>query len=631
MKITNNMRALVRPFSYSVESLKGFLKAIDDEDQQTKQLLLNYPTVYVVYRQDQGRYRVYVGETNDIAQRTRTHLTSDTRHVDLEQEDFEKVLQLPDEFDRKLVHSSNWKAFREKDSTILVIGHSLFNKSMTLDIEDRLMLFLSSVEDVDAAGANSVMVNNFRRNIQTDYFTQRYVNQAFQEIWKRLHNHDSKLFPLERLIRESALFKASPFHKLNEQQVGAKIQILDAVDAAFTVDEFDRANDESQLILVKGGAGTGKTVLLSSVFYDLFQMGNAEASGNFASKEGFEAYLLVNHDEQVTVYKQIAEKLGLGTNKNPRVMKPTKFINEHQESDEIADVVLIDEAHLLWTQGKQSYRGENQLADILNRARVVIAVFDPMQVLAGNQYWTDEELAALEVRAGDGNIIELSEQMRIDSDGPAEEWIQKFINEGKVDLIPTNDRYKIEIFDSPKDLHFAIRAKSSPTKGTEVEKGLSRLIATYDWQFSSGKTRPKDSETWDVVIGEFRMPWNNQGKYSRVEKNLSWAERDQTVDEVGSIFTVQGFDLNYAGVIIGPSVKYRNGTIIFDADESENPNVKNRRSLVIDGKSVKKDVSEGLLRNQLNVLMTRGVRGLGIYAVDDELREALLKAQTQSE
>lgn len=118
---------------------------------------------------------------------------------------------------------------------------------MTLDIEDRLMLFLSSVADVDAAGANSDMVNNFRRNIQTDYFTQRYVNQAFREIWKKLHNHDSKLFPLERLIRESALFKASPFHKLNEQQVGAKVQILDAVDAALTVDEFDRSNDESQV------------------------------------------------------------------------------------------------------------------------------------------------------------------------------------------------------------------------------------------------------------------------------------------------------------------------------------------------------------------------------------------------
>ncbi|WP_235697653.1 DNA/RNA helicase domain-containing protein [Corynebacterium diphtheriae] len=35
-------------------------------------------------------------------------------------------------------------------------------------------------------------------------------------------------------------------------------------------------------------------------------------------------------------------------------------------------------------------------------------------------------------------------------------------------------------------------------------------------------------------------------------KELSWAEKPHTINEVGSIFTIQGFDLNYAGVIIGP-------------------------------------------------------------------------------
>ena len=49
---------------------------------------------------------------------------------------------------------------------------------------------------------------------------------------------------------------------------------------------------------------------------------------------------------------------------------------------------------------------------------------------------------------------------------------------------------------------------------------------------------------------------------------LAWAEQPQTIDEVGSTYTIQGFDLNYAGVILGPSVKYRNGEIIFDPTES---------------------------------------------------------------
>ncbi|WP_340700921.1 DNA/RNA helicase domain-containing protein [Corynebacterium diphtheriae] len=54
-------------------------------------------------------------------------------------------------------------------------------------------------------------------------------------------------------------------------------------------------------------------------------------------------------------------------------------------------------------------------------------------------------------------------------------------------------------------------------------------------------------------------------------KELSWAEKLHTINEVGSIFTLQGFDLNYAGVIIGPSVQYRDGKIVFVPEESHNP------------------------------------------------------------
>lgn len=621
MKLQGRPKTVIESFSYSVDSLERFLAETTKADNETSKLLLNYPTVYVIYQVSDGGYSVYVGETNNIAQRTRTHLEVDPEKFDLDERDLEAVLSPVEE--EPAVRPSHWNVFRDGESTIIVIGHSLFNKSLTLDIEDRLMLYLSSVDGVK--GASSVLLTNSRRNAQTDYFTRDYVDETFHSIWRGLRKHDQVLFPLERLIRESALFKASPFHQLNEQQVSAKEQILRAVDQALTPDEFVRLSDESQLILIQGGAGTGKTVLLSSVFYDLMQERTAKTA--VGAPLDFDAYLLVNHDEQVTVYEQIAEKLGLHDANHPHVMKPTRFITQHQEAGSKADVVLIDEAHLLWTQGKQSYRGKNQLKDILELAEVVVAVFDPLQVLAGNQYWSNEQLREIEERAGEKNIINLSQQMRIDSDGPAEEWIRTLVDEGRVDAIPTNDRYSIDIFDSPQALHEVIRSKSDPDSSSEVEKGLSRLIATYDWKFSSGKTRPEDSETWDVTIGDFRLPWNNQSKYSRVEKKMSWAERASTVDEVGSIFTVQGFDLNYAGVILGPSVKLRNGRIVFDSSESQNPNVINKRTMIVDGETEKIDVSDQLLRNQLNVLLTRGVRGMGIYAVDEELREALLAAK----
>ncbi|MDT3995071.1 DUF2075 domain-containing protein, partial [Mammaliicoccus fleurettii] len=82
-------------------------------------------------------------------------------------------------------------------------------------------------------------------------------------------------------------------------------------------------------------------------------------------------------------------------------------------------------------------------------------------------------------------------------------------------------------------------------------------------------------------------------------------------------------DLNYAGLIIGPSVKYRNGKIIFDKNSSENKKAIQNRKLSDD---TLQNFAEELLKNELNVLMTRGVNGLYIYAVDDELREALKNA-----
>ncbi|WP_334139248.1 DNA/RNA helicase domain-containing protein, partial [Corynebacterium variabile] len=158
------------------------------------------------------------------------------------------------------------------------------------------------------------------------------------------------------------------------------------------------------------------------------------------------------------------------------------------------------------------------------------------------------------------------------------------------------------------------------------EHGLSRLTATFDWEFV--EKRSNNGKTWDVEIDTFRMPWNLQLEYSAAERRdlrgRSWAERTRSIDEVGSTFTVQGFDLDYAGVIIGPSVTYRDGQIVFNPLASANRNATQRRTLSDGSKAT---VAEDLLRNELNVLLTRGVRGLYLYAVDPELREALLTAQ----
>lgn len=185
VKLQGRPKTVIESFHYSVDSLEQFLTEVAQADDETSKLLLKYPTVYVIYQVADGGYRVYVGETNNIAQRTRTHLEADPEKIDLVSRDLDAVLD-PVE-DNPGGQPSHWNVFRDSDSTILVIGHSLFNKSLTLDIEDRLMLYLSSADGVK--GASSVRLANARRNTQTDYFTKQYVDETFHSIWRGLRKH----------------------------------------------------------------------------------------------------------------------------------------------------------------------------------------------------------------------------------------------------------------------------------------------------------------------------------------------------------------------------------------------------------------------------------------------------------
>lgn len=185
---------------------------------------------------------------------------------------------------------------------------------------------------------------------------------------------------------------------------------MDAKEKIYTkVAKVLEENEVGQLVLVAGEAGSGKTVLMSSLFYDLKK--------ELQSEDELKVHMIVNHDAQLIVYEQIAEKLGLTSKEGlETVLKPTRFINNVIPDDPV-DVVIVDEAHLLWTQGKQAYRGKNQLHDLLERARVVIAVFDVNQILTTEQYWEQDELEKIKAMAEENdNYIFLTNQMHIDAD-----------------------------------------------------------------------------------------------------------------------------------------------------------------------------------------------------------------------
>ena len=256
--------------------------------------------------------------------------------------------------------------------------------------------------------------------------------------------------------------------------------------------------------------------------------------------------------------------------------------------------------------------------------------------------------------------ILLEQQMRISAGDKVIEWIDDLAAGRRIGPIPRDiaiwkngkkvrDAYDIKVFSSPVELFLAIKEKAQGAQ----DKGLSRVLATYDWAYKGEKSNPESPDgMWDVELhlasdGTWKMgladgddkgfkkgsdkigatrfchPWNYclvHPSRSNIEEETAWAEKPDTINEIGSTYTIQGFDLNYAGVIIGPSVKFRDGKICFDASSSKNAQATNKRNGTL-------DYSQTNLRNELSVLLKRGVHGLYLFAVDPELQAELLKAQ----
>ena len=579
-----DIKPIVKKIDDNAQGLKIFQESLmRDASEKEQDILLQFPTVYIHNWKNTDDYEVYIGESNNIIHRTKQHYDAG-----MDERKWQHQLLL-------------------QDASLYVIGHEHFNKSMTLDIENRLMLYMMSVDRVRK-------IHNLRGNPQSRYYPDSEMDDIFRMVWKKLRRDNKELFPSESAIKDSAVFKASPLHKLTEEQEEIKKNIIQRVFEAL------KTGKRGQLLFIEGEAGTGKTVLNSSTFYELF------ASAEERELEPLKCCMMVNHDEQITVYEQIAQKLGLVERYGEVVYKPTSFINRHTV-DEPIDVAFIDEAHLLLTQGKQSYQGENQLKDIIERARVTVVMFDENQILTTEQYWESQILNQYrELAKCQNNYFELKNQLRIKSSEEMIEWIDDFTKKRKVSTVPKNNGgYEIRIFESPLELEKALKEKAA-----DENHKLSRLIATYDWEYSSKP--PADARLlkyWEVMIGHWHKPWNREldrelgKKEKRANKSLSWAEQPQTIEEIGSTFTIQGFDLNYAGVILGPSVKYRNGEVIFDPSASYNAKAVRNRTLS-DGS--KQKFGEELIQHEVRVLMTRGVEGIYIYACDDALREALLQA-----
>lgn len=286
-------------------------------------------------------------------------------------------------------------------------------------------------------------------------------------------------------MNNQASNKLSPNHPLNDEQNELVSKII-----SFAANHL-KENKYPAIFTIYGEAGTGKSVVLSTLF-DRIQKLSHENDSVFSNTHN---YFLVNHPEILKVYKQIAGPLKELLKKN--YMRPTSFINQMDKKSSSADVVVIDEAHLLLSQPDHynNFYHNNQLIEIIKRAKIIVLVFDEYQVLRMKSFWTTERLQKITYQYAYEDY-HLHHQFRMTAPDDLLNWFDNFTH-GYLTPLNKNmwQNYDFRVFTNAEKMRQAIVQRNQ-------EVGLARILST------SGYPSTLDGGKHYIKEGNFKMPWD---------------------------------------------------------------------------------------------------------------------------
>ncbi|MCZ9310784.1 DUF2075 domain-containing protein [Weissella koreensis] len=342
--------------------------------------------------------------------------------------------------------------------------------------------------------------------------------------------------------------------------------------------------------VIQGAAGTGKSVVLM------------ELVRQYMTDQRYKTALVVNHPELYKAYQDLGESI---PNMNVKsIRRPTALINDAQKNHKKYDIIFVDEAHLLYSKSEPyaHYRGENQLTDLMNLAKVVVVVYDFAQVFQSKMYW-DQELLFKTIGNHPYKMFDMNFQYRMVASDKQVAWMDDLTAQKPLTSFPNNSDFEFKMFNTAGGLFEEIKSKNK-------EVGMSRVVATSGF--------PRIDGRHNVEMDTFSLPWDEWDP-----QRTHWAKREGSITQVGTIYTLQGFDLNYVGMIIGPSFGYDPETdsmTIIPEKYSHKEIFKKRK----DRQFSKKEYQD-FIANVLNVLMKRGKYGLYLTAYDDDLRARLME------
>ena len=536
----------------------------------------NWPVVYTI----SSASEIYVGETVNAATRLFQHLNSPSK----------KHLE-----------------------RVQIILNDKFNKSACLDLESHLIKYFA------ADGKHRVLNANF--GIQdSDYFNRDEYRQSFNELFDMLVEQGVLSRSIPEIVN-SNLFKFSPFKSLNSEQAISVSAVLDRLIQNLR----DQSNGE---LIIQGDPGTGKTVVaiyLIKLLMDISRLTGDEIlvedsifSDYFTPEarsllDGVKVGLVVPQQSlRKTLQTVFAQTPGLSRD---MVMTPFDVGQGNQDFD----LLIVDEAHRLGQRANQSSamlnkkfteiniklfgnddKEHTQLEWIRAKSKSQILLLDTAQSIkpADLPISTTEGLIAKAKRAG--SLFKLSSQMRVAGGNDYLEFVKGLFSDNPSPAANFGT-YDLRFYDDFAQMQRDIL-------DMDQKHGLSRLLAGFAWPWVT----KNDKSAFDIEIQGVKLRWNQTA--------VDWVNSPGSVEEVGSIHTIQGYDLNYAGVIIGSDLSFDpvEKKFVFNRDNYFDTKGKENNPTL--GVSYSDEDLKQFVINIYKVLMTRGIKGTFIYAVDPSLR-----------
>ena len=358
-------------------------------------------------------------------------------------------------------------------------------------------------------------------------------------------------------------------------------------------------DDKKRVVIVKGGPGTGKSVVAVNLLAEL------------TKEDQFCQYVSKNSAPRNVYRKKLK-----GSIRKSSVDNMFKGSGIYTETDNnMIDTTLVDEAHRLNEKSGMFHNmGENQIKEIIHAAKCSVFFIDESQRVTLQDIgrvdeirkWAEEEKAQV-------TEMELVSQFRCNGSDGYLAWLDHTLEIRDTANFDMEDiDYDIRILDSPAKMQELIFERN------RTSHNRARILAGYCWNWK--KEGVNDPSVHDIIIGDFEISWN-------LKNTTTFAIDEDSIHEAGCIHTSQGLEFDYVGVIIGDDMRYENGMVVTDFTKRArtDQSLKGIKKLYKENPELANKEADEIIKNTYRTLMTRGMKGCYVYCTDQRLAAYLKK------